>query len=351
MSVKDVRLAEPGNPRVGVSGGVATALAGATPVVTIDPAPSVDPPVTPGDAAAARDSSSDTASAGDDVTEVVRRERPEPRERRSVVEVFRSLLIEPDTMGPRVRLGVFWFLLLLAAATSSRQWVSVLVSLVAAIAAYQVVRAWRVAAYELPEPDESGRTPIMPPGTGRAEAIIAALAASLPALASGVSTGLTGALFIIVALLIGGAWLMLGSHIGSALAVGVFPPSIAAVSIVLAVRQDLWAGIFLVVAVSFYDAGSFLLGSEAAKRWEGPIGGMMGVMAVTFTVATVGTGDLSRSEWWIAGLVVALLCPPGQWLATWMLPDATTRARGLRRLDAYLLSGPAFLAVCWFMGG
>ena len=40
--------------------------------------------------------------------------------------------------------------------------------------------------------------------------------------------------------------------------------AIAASSVVIAVRVDLWAGLFLILAVSLFDAGSYLMGAEAA---------------------------------------------------------------------------------------
>ena len=75
------------------------------------------------------------------------------------------------------------------------------------------------------------------------------------------------------------AWAARGSFVPvtrrwspESMALATIPAAIAAASIVLAVRLDLWAGVFLIVAVSLYDAGSFLLGADAAGRWEGPAG-------------------------------------------------------------------------------
>lgn len=273
-----------------------------------------------------------------------------PRQRRSLRDVLDDVVVAPEIRGPRVRVGILWFLLALAAVTTSRMWTAALVTVVAAAAAYQSVRAWRKATYVLPEPDESGRRPIVPPGTGRAEAIIAVLAVAVPLLAAGFSTGAAGLMLMAIAALVVAVRFLASPSLAGIAAIGIFPPVIAAMSIVLAVQASQWAGIYLVVAVSLYDAGNFLLGSEASKRWEGPVAGMIGALAVTFTVATIGLEPLGRVQWWLAGVLVALCCPLGQWLVTALMPDNGTWVPALRRLDAYLLAGPVFVVMCWVVG-
>ena len=176
--------------------------------------------------------------------------------------------------------------------------------------------------------------------------IAAACAGSIPLLAA-YSTGSAGLGLIVVPVIVIFTHVLSGQRLRDATPtlIGAVVPAIAAASVVFAVRIDLWAGLFLVAAVSVYDAGSFLLGAEAGSRWEGPVAGIIGALAVTFTMAAFHPSPFDGASAWIAGVVVALTCPLGQMLAGAFLPTPTARARGLRRLDAYLVAGPAFL-VC-----
>ncbi len=246
-------------------------------------------------------------------------------------------MVPPQTAGPRIRLGALWFFLALAAVTSGRWWTAALSALVAAAAAFQTGCAWGAA-----EPDE---------GSGRLAGVIAApLAAAVP-LAAGYGTGLAGAALVVVAAFAGALMLARGRELGSAVAIAAVLPAVAASSIVLALQVDLWVALFLVLAVSLFDAGNFLLGAEAAGRWEGPVAGAIGALAVTFTVATVGVAPLERAEWWLAGVVVAATCAVGQWVTSLLLPEPDTWVPALRRLDAYVVAGPALVALVWALGG
>jgi len=264
---------------------------------------------------------------------------------------FGRLLVPPDTDGPRVRTGVLWFFLVLAAATGGRSWTAALWAAVAAIAAYQTVTVWQRAA-----DDGSGASaddadgPL--PGGGLIRLTAALLAALVPVAAS-YGTGTAGAVLILAPVVAIVVHLALGQRVSDAggTVAGIVLPALAAVSVVLAVRVDLWAGLFLILAVSLYDAGSFLLGADASGRWEGPVAGMIGALAVTFTMATFQSPPFDRTQAWVVGAVVAVTCPLGQWLASGFLPSPDARVPALRRIDAYLVAGPAFVAFAWAAGG
>lgn len=259
------------------------------------------------------------------------------------------LLVPPDTAGPRVRIGVLWFLLALAAATSGRSWTAALWAAVAGLAAYQTVAVWQQALAEGDEDVDDGSADPLSSG-GLFRLLAATLAAIMPVAAS-YGTGTAGLLLILAPLLAVGLHVALGQRPGDAgpTVTAIVLPALAAISVVLAVRIDLWAGLFLILAVSLYDAGSFLLGAEAGGRWEGPVAGMIGALAVTFTMATFQPPPFDRAEAWLVGVVVAVACPLGQWLASAFLPSAESHAPALRRIDAYLIAGPAFVAIAWFV--
>ena len=125
----------------------------------------------------------------------------------------------------------------------------------------------------------------------------------------------------------------------------------AAASVVLTVRSGLWAGIFLIGAVSMYDAGSFLAGAESSSRLEGPVVGGVGALAVTFTLAVFQAPPFDTLSAAVTGFMVAVSCPIGQFVASAFLPEPDARrARSLRRIDAYLLAAPLFLASVWLQG-
>lgn len=263
----------------------------------------------------------------------------------------------PDISGPRVRVGVLWFLLALAAATSGRWWTAALWSLVAFVAGAQTVVAWNRPEGSAPASAEAAegraaRIAAVPTGAV-ASGLVAGLAAASVTVAAAYSTGLAGVLLIAVALSMGVAVLAAGRRRRASVvpvAIGALLPAIAASSVVLAVRVDLWAGLFLILTVSLYDAGAYLFGAEAKGRWEGPVGGLFGALAVTFTMSTVDVPPFDRVGSWIAGVAVTASCILGQALVTGYLPAGAPHVGAMRRLDAYVLAGPVFMACAWAIG-
>lgn len=250
----------------------------------------------------------------------------------------------PDTTGPKVRTGLLWFFLALAAVTGGRWWTAALWAAVAFLAAAQTVLAWGRADADA---EDDGLAPSI-----AASAAVAGSAAAGITVASAYSTGLAGVALTAVALTAAAALVAGGPRrrASAPVAIGMVLASVAASSVVLAVRVDLWAGLFLVLAVSLYDAGAFLFGAESTSRWEGPAGGVIGVLAVTFTISTVQVAPFERAGAWIAGIAVAVGCVVGQWVVGALLPDPAASVPGLRRLDAYVVAGPAFVACAWLLG-
>lgn len=241
-------------------------------------------------------------------------------------------------------MGVLWFLLALAAVTAGRLWSVILCTPIAAAAGYQVARSWAVIRAEVESDD--GVAPI---GAGRVPALLSGLMAATVPVAAGWGTGATGALLVVLAAMSGLVSVVAGRVVGATVGIAALLPAIAASSIVLALSVDLWLAVFLVLAVSLYDAGNFLLGAEAAGRWEGPAGGVIGVLAVTFTVAAIQVPPLNRLQWWVMGLLVAATCALGQLATTWFLAEPDAVVPAMRRLDAYLIAGPVVVAAGWLL--
>jgi hypothetical protein len=249
-----------------------------------------------------------------------------------------ALLVTPDTSGPKVRLGVLWFFGATLSIVAGRWPAAVWWAGAAAFAAVQTVRAWE------------------PPGTKRADQVhvvaAAALAALVP-LAAGWGTGLAGLVLLLGVIALPASELLRGRRPAAAGAavIGAVLPAVAAGSVVLATRVNLMTALFLVLAVSIFDAGFFLMGSDAPHRWEGLVGGIVGVLAVTFMMAAFRPPPFEMSSAWLVGVVVALSCPVGQWVATVFLPRRASGVGAMRRLDSYLLAGPLFVAFVWMLGG
>ena len=125
---------------------------------------------------------------------------------------------------------------------------------------------------------------------------------------------------------------------------------------VLVYRSNVVAAVVLVVLVSAYEMGDFLNGSEARGLFAGPIAGILCVGVVAFAIGViVPIFEIdpfeSAAHAWILGALVAVLCPLSQLAASLLLPRAAARAPALRRLDSYLLTGPAWLWLLWrFLG-
>lgn len=248
------------------------------------------------------------------------------------------LLVVPDTDGPRVRLGLLWFVGTLVALFAGRWAVACWWAGTAAVAAAQTVRVWE------------------PPGSRRADpvhVVAAAVVAALVPLAAGWGDGLAGLVLALGALALPVVELVRGRRpaAAGATAIAALLPAVAAASVVAAARVNLLTGVFLVAAVSMFDAGFFLLGSEARHRWEGLAGGVVGVLAVTFTMAAFRPPPFQIASAWAVGAVLAVACPVGQWVVSLYLPSARSRVPALRRIDTYVLAAPLFVACVWMLGG
>ncbi len=238
-----------------------------------------------------------------------------------------------DTDGPQVRLGVGWFVLALGALVVGPGPTAMVYGATAAVAAAQTARAWSTKG---PRPSD----------------VMAAAGAGL--VVGGAALGSGGAglgLLGCVALAFLGASgngspnpriADIGWTLQCALG-----PGIAGMSVVLLARLDQGSAIGLLLLVSAYETGDYLIGSGSANPFEGPGSGAAGIVVVTFILSTLPISALSFGQAWVLGGLVALLAPAGQLLASALLPSADTSASGLRRLDSLLLAAPVW---AWGLG-
>lgn len=228
----------------------------------------------------------------------------------------------PAPDGPHARLGVLWFIVACAACALGTLAVAVVFAALAAVASMQTARAWVDAGRQL--------SPLL---VGAA-----AIGPSLAALVGpiGFAAGIA-ATFAVV--LIGGG--ITRSEYVPAFRSSVLP-AIAAGSVVLIGRTDMGALVILLVLVSAYETGDYLMGAEAGSVFEGPLSGMAAVIVVTFVEAVFQLGPFETRAGWVFGALVAVLAPLGAPLASALAPTAQAAGPALRRLDAWLVVAPVW---------
>jgi hypothetical protein len=253
------------------------------------------------------------------------------RVRRAATRPRRRYAVVYDIEGPRVRLGLGWFLLALPALVLGPLTTALLYGVVAAIAAAQTARCWRKRRLR--------------PSEGVAAAGAGLISAGAVLGAGGLGLGLLAATGAALAaanadarsrnpLLVDAGWTL-------QCALG---PGLAAGSMVLLVHYEIGAAIALLLLVSAYEIGDYLVGSGGSSVLEGPAAGLAAIVVVTFVISVLAVPPFDFTTAWLFGGLVGVLAPAGQLLASALLPSAASPASGLRRLDSLLLAGPVWAA-------
>jgi hypothetical protein len=240
----------------------------------------------------------------------------------------------PVVDGPHGRLGVLWFLVAAGACRLGALGIGLLFAGLAAVAALQTSVAWRREGHA-------------------DDRVVAGASALLVGLAALAGTALAG-----IALLVGVAASVVAAVVsrerdepvvvraGRTLRTWVIP-ALAAVSVTAIARLDIGALVILLVLVSGYEVGDYLVGTGADGLVEGPIAGIAAVFVLTFTEAVFQLGPFDARAAWVFGGLVAALAPLGAPLASALAPTATAKVPALRRLDAWLLVAPVWCLLLW----
>ena len=234
-----------------------------------------------------------------------------------------------DIEGPRVRLGVLWFVIAFVALVLGLLPAAVVYGSAAAVGAAQTARVWR---RHTPPPHR-----IVAAATGGGLALAASFGPGVAGAAVLVATGAA----VFVAATDAKSRAPVVSAAGWTIQCGL-PVGVAAMSMVLLARLDQGSAIALLLLVSAYETGDYLIGSGARNPYEGPVAGIAAVIVVTFIVSSVSISAFDVGQAWIFGAAVAVLAPLGQLLASAVLPTAGAPASGLRRLDSLLLAAPVW---------
>lgn len=244
-----------------------------------------------------------------------------------------------DLEGPRIRLGLAWFVAVFAALALGRALddlplIGLLYSAVAAVAAANAVDAW--ATMRSPLLRSTAMAIAFTVGVSAAFGARASGAVMLAAVVLGVAVGVAQR-FGRRAFLASTALVLQASLI----------PGLAAASVVLTMRYEIGACVILIAVLMAFDVGDFVIGSGAASPLEGSLAGASMIVLVGAVAAIVSAPPFGGAMMWVFVLLAVVACPLGQLVASWLLPDAAVRAPGLRRIDSLLVLGPVW---AWGVG-
>lgn len=265
-----------------------------------------------------------------------RAERAEARRREQIRKLrARSgnrYLVHYDIDGPRVRLGLVWFVGAIVALALGTIATALYFGVAFAAAGSHALRTWRA------------RGAAVDPRVALLSVAVTVAAAAVHPRAMGVAVLLVPVAAIAAASRGGDG---IGEAVGRASLVlqTALPTAVAGGSFVLLAELELWAAISLVLLVSAYETGDFLIGSGSVSAFEGPLAGSVAVLVVTLVIAALGFPPFGVGEAFAFGLLVAPGAFAGQILASVMLPHARALAPALRRVDSLLLTAPL-----WYLG-
>jgi hypothetical protein len=121
------------------------------------------------------------------------------------------------------------------------------------------------------------------------------------------------------------------------------PAGLAVASLAALGSVGIGALVSLILLVSAYESGDFLVGTGSANAFEGPLAGLVSLGAVTFILFLVQPAPFDGPSLLLFAVVAGVCCPLGQILASALLPRGNAWAPALRRLDSYLLAAPIWL--------
>jgi hypothetical protein len=242
-----------------------------------------------------------------------------------------------DLDGPRVRMGLLWFVLAMGAALLGVVTTASLFAVVAAVAALQTAAAWRKARLRPSRLVAAGGALAMP-----LAAVVGVALAGAAGLAL-VAAALVAPLLLPAAV----RWRVSPVVTAAATVRSGFFVGLAAAGMVFLARSDSAALVTLVVLVSAFEVGDYLVGTGARTPVEGPLAGIAAVVVLTFGLAVFQFRPFDNASAWVFGGLVAVLAPLGRFVAPVLAPGPGARVPALRRLDSYVLVAPVWAWMMW----
>lgn len=251
-----------------------------------------------------------------------------------------ALLPAVDADGPRVRLGLVWAAVTVAAVVVGPFATALLFAGVALAAAGQSARTWQAA--------DRASQPYRPVAlAGAAVGALAGGAGPLAVVAAAAAT--TVAAVTAQQLRFGGRdW-----DAKPTIAIGVVLGVAAATPAVAVDQLGVVPALVLLALLHVVDASTFIVGSGARSRWEGPVAGAASAASLALAVAALLVPPFRGASPWVLAAAVAVSVPAGGMVASALLGPGVRR-RGeerpvpvpvpaLRRLDGLVVAGPVWL--------
>ncbi len=250
------------------------------------------------------------------------------------------------TEGPKITLGIVWFVSVLSAAWVQGVLAIIPVSIAVTIAGFQVGHAWMTdrAAGGIAT---NARASIAVQSFRFAAATLALLTA-IGGWGGAFGLGLSTVVASLMALLCGawfggGVGLDRAIEIGSLLIRSAVPVGVAGGALVAVAVTEPRAFVVLFVLISAYEAADFLVGTGSSNAFEGPVAGLVSVTVATFGLRLIPPEPLTQDSLTAFAVLTALSCVVGQLLGSAVLPRGGAYAPGLRRLDSAMIAAPLWV--------
>ena len=247
-----------------------------------------------------------------------------PIDRRRIAVVY-------DVDGPRVRLGLAWFVGAMVAVVVGPFAIAVVLAVAAGFAARQVVRAWASVSWQADVAAGLGAVPVLAALLGT-KAVIAAVVLAL-LVAVGASFAPDGP--------------RLPGRGGRRAAVIILAmsvvPALGAATVVLVRAESVLAAAVLILVASAYELGDYIVGSGASNPVEGPLAGVTTAALVSLPLALVLVEPYNVAGVALLGFTAVVL-PLGQLVGSAVLPGAGAHAPALRRIDTLFVLAPLWAA-------
>ncbi len=260
----------------------------------------------------------------------------------------RRLAVPYRTDGPKISLGVIWFGAVIGTAYLSSLLLAGLLVLVAAVAGLHAGNAWaplidrRMAAAASGAVAASGLAGALGIGIGMLLAVLAMgtySAGTVPAVPQPSQAPGRGrprrypmpsrSEAII--------------HKTETLVRSGLPPGLALASLLALTQLHFSAFLGLVLLVSAYEAGDFIVGTGSANAVEGPVAGIAALIMISAGLYLLLPAPFTTDNFPLFVVLTAAAAPLGQIAASAILPRGDSWAPGLRRVDSYLLAAPLWL--------
>ena len=250
---------------------------------------------------------------------------PKPKERPKPPPL--ALVPQSTPTRPHGRLGALWVAITVACLVPGPVPIGVWFALCAAVAAIQAGRVWR---------GRNEKPLVFLAGAVAAALPVSAIWGPRPmtfAVAGGVVVTLLARLFSVTK--------APARDVGLTLAIGVVI-GLAAASVVLLRNVNVQAPLLLLSYAAAYDASAYVVGSGAARAWEGPIAGIFMLIPVTMLSAVTLVPPFPAASPLLLGAAAAVLTPFGPLAGSALLGGRDASAPALRRLDSLLVLAPTW---------